>query len=123
MSTLMTLVSRPRETSVVVTQGRRCLLEGRLPPLRQLQNPRSVVALLEALSLWMDERLCVAVCAGDLETCFRLGLVDELGVGVRSVFYAVERVAPHRRSTRRRAVVVPAEGRQLKLVAQPGGGQ
>jgi hypothetical protein len=125
MESLMTLVPLPTETRVLLTRGRERLLRASLPPLGELRHRRAATALLEALSLWLDERLSVAVCADDLELCFKLGLADELGAGARSVFYAVEVVAPPRRRHRREPAVVreTADGRQLCLVAQPGEGR
>jgi hypothetical protein len=77
-------------TKVLLMQGQDEILRAALPPLRKLRNEHSVTRLLEALSLLMDQRVCVALCADELEDSFRLGLTDELGVGARSVYYAVE---------------------------------
>lgn len=105
---------------MLMTRGRDTLLKGQLPPLEKVLHERAATALLEALSLWVDERLCVALYAENSESCFRFGLADELGVGARSVFYAVEVLAPRHRVARRpRETARPDE--QLKLLAKPDG--
>ena len=115
MDALLTLVPTQKETRVLLTRGKDTLLKGRLPPLKAVRHERAATALMEALSLWVDERLCVALYAGELESCFRFGLADELGVGARSVFYAVELVGRRRRGEpardeRQLALVPPREG-------------
>src|SRR5438874_7679601 len=101
MEALLTLVPSPRKTRVLLTSGKNVLLRGKLPPLSKLRHERAALTLIEALSLWTDARLCVALYADDWADCFRLGLTDELGVGARSVFYAVEVLARHRHRVRR----------------------
>jgi hypothetical protein len=120
MEALLTLAPTPRGTRLLLTRGRDTLLKGYLPPLNKLLHPRAAATLLEALSLWVDERLCVALYAENLESCFRCGLTDELGVGARSLFYAVEVLAP-RRPRVRRASAEAAQGYQLRLLAKPEG--
>jgi hypothetical protein len=105
--------SKRRTRVEVRTPAGRPLLRASLPPLAQVRHHRAVATLLEALSLWLDERLCVALCAGELESCFDFGLTDELGVGARSVFYAVEVVNWGRRR-------VASDERQLSLMAPRG---
>ena len=106
----------------MMTRGRDTLLKGQLPPLEKVLHKRAATALLEALSLWVDERLCVALYAENPESCFRFGLADELGVGARSVFYAVEVLAPRHRAARRPKEVAGLD-EQLTLLAKPGGAQ
>lgn len=106
---------------MTVTLGMGEVLRASLPPLWQVKHRRAVIALLEALSLWADGRVCVALSADDAESCFRLDLIDALGVGTRSVFHAIE-VVPLGRQQRQRSVV-PAEaepGCQLQLDACGG---
>jgi hypothetical protein len=101
METLVELNSTSKRARVVVRLGDTVMLRATLPPLSAVRHARAVTTLLEALSLWTDGRLCVALSAGSLDDCFRFELADELGVGARSVYYAVEVVkrAPRRRRT------------------------
>jgi hypothetical protein len=108
--------SRER-TRVLVTLGLGEALKASLPPLWQVKHRRAVTALLEALSLWTDGRVCVALSADDAESCFRLDLTDALGAGTRSVFHAIE-VVPFRRH--RHFAGETHAGHQLELVG-PGG--
>jgi hypothetical protein len=119
METLLTLSASRGKTRVLLTSGKDVLLQGSLPPLDRVPHRRAVVTLLEALALWTDARLCVALFVDELEDCFRLALTDELGVGARGVYYAVEVLVPSRRRRRRGAAADDVE--QLPLVAAPGG--
>jgi len=123
MEPYVTIVPSPERTLVLMTLGADELLRANLPPLSAVRHERAAKTLLEALSCWMDARLCVALSAAEPETYFRCGLVDELGVGVRSVFYAAEVVAsgPRQRGRRIRGVGDFREVRQLSLLARPGG--
>jgi len=105
--------SKRRTRVEVRTSAGKPLLRASLPPLSAVRHRQAVTRLLEAMSLWLDERLCVALCAGNLEDWFDFGLTDELGVGVRSVFYAVEVVSSRTRGT---------DERQLPLLAPRDGG-
>ena len=119
MKTWVALNSTSKRTRVVVTLGGAVALRANLPPLAAVRHTRAVTGLLEALSLWMDERLCVALSAESLDDCFRFDLADEMGVGARSVYYAVELVkhAPHRRH----AAPETRAAAQLALAAPLGG--
>lgn len=119
MDALLTLIPTRGTTRVLLTRGKDVLLRGKLPPLKEVFHTRAVVTLLEALALWTDARLCVALYADDEGDYFRLNLTDELGVGARGVFYAVEVLA--RSPRRRRRVVTDVGIEQLALVARPGG--
>ena len=110
----LTPTARRTRVELRTTEGKP-LLRASLPPLSQLHHHRAVKTLLEALSLWLDERLCVALCVAERASCFKFDLTDELGVGARSVFYAVEVVGRARRPGRR-------DDRQLALVPPPAGG-
>ena len=81
MKTWVALNSTSKRTRVVVTLGDVVVLRASLPPLATLRHATAVTTLLEALSLWADERLCVALSAGSLDDCFRCDLADEMGVG------------------------------------------
>lgn len=123
MAPVVTIEPTTARTRVLVTMGPDELLRAELPSLDKVRNQRAVTALLEALSLWLDARLCVALSAAHPEAYFSFGLTDELGLGARSVFYAVEPVAkePRRRGRRLRGVGDFAELRQLALLSPPGG--
>lgn len=119
MKTWVALNSTSKRTRVVVTLGDVVVLRANLPPLATVRHTTAVRTLLEALSLWTDGRLCVALSAEKLDDCFRCDLADEMGVGARSVYYAVELVK--REPRRRRAAPEAGAARQLALVAPLGG--
>lgn len=118
MEALLTLVPSRGKTRLLLTSGKDVLLRGNLPPLNKVVHTRAAVTLLEALALWTDARLCVALYADDEGDCFRLDLTDELGVGARGLYYAVEVLA---RSPRRRRAVAEDGVEQPRLVVDPGG--
>jgi len=118
MATWVALNSTSKRTRVVVTLGDVVVLRANLPPLAAVRHARAVTVLLEALSLWTDERLCVALSAATLDDCFRFDLADEMGLGARSVYYAVEMV---KRAARRRGAADAGPTRQLALAAPLGG--
>lgn len=121
MKTWVALNSTSKRTRVVVTLGDVVVRRANLPPLATVRHTTAARTLLEALSLWMDERLCVALSAGKLDACFCFDLADEMGVGARSIHYAVElvKLAPRRR----RPAPEARAARQLALVAPQGGGR
>lgn len=105
-------------TRVLVSHGPDELLRAILPPPSQVRHERAAATFLESLSLWLDRTLPVVLSVDEQEAGFCLGLTDELGLGVRSVFYRVE-VVPRgrrRRGTRIRGVGEFADLRQLRLV-------
>jgi hypothetical protein len=118
---LVTLATAATRTRLLVTVGPDEVLRARLPHLDQVRNERAVRTLLEGLSLWLDQRLCVVLSADGWEDYYRLELADELGVGARSVHYAVEVVERRRRcrGTRIRGLGDFRELHQLALLARP----
>lgn len=108
MKSWVTVTATSKRTRVVVTMGEAVVLRANLPPLSTVRNARAVTTLLEALSLWVDEALYVALYADDAENCFRCDLSDEMGLGARSVYYAVECV---KREPRRRGPQSADEGK------------
>lgn len=124
MTTYVRMLATREKTRVLVSLGTDEVLRASLPPLWAVKHSQAVTRLLEGVALWGDGRACVALAADDAESCYRLGLTDELGVGARGVFYAVE-VVPSRRRRRMRLGGVDDFGkvRQLQLVALPGGEQ
>jgi hypothetical protein len=96
-------------TRVLLTHGPDELLKALLPPPALVRHERAATTLIEALSLWLDTTLPVvlSVEARDAGCC--LGLTDEMGLGVRSVFHRVEVIErEHRR--RRRGIRIPGVG-------------
>jgi hypothetical protein len=106
-------------TKVLLCHGPDEVLKALLPPPAQVRHERAATALIEALSLWLDTTLPVVlrVDARDASCC--LGLTDEMGLGIRSVFYRVE-VTEREDARRRRGIRIPGVGdfrdlRQLRL--------
>ena len=78
----------------MVMKGQDEVLRAELPPLSEVAHDNAVRKVLEGLSLWLDQRLCVALSVREQdEDSFRLDLVDELGAGARSIYYVVEPIA------------------------------
>lgn len=84
------------------------LLRAVMPPPAQFWTGKPAPALLESLSIWLDARLRVVLDVADPADGFCLGLTDELGTGLRTVFYEIVHV--NSGSTQGRA-------------AEPGGGR
>jgi len=107
-------------TRVLVTEGPDELLRAVLPSPSQLQYERAVITFLESLALWLNAKLHVVLSVDAKEAGCCLGLTDELGVGVRSLFFDVEvrdRQARRRRPGRRiRGIGDFMDLRQLRLV-------
>jgi hypothetical protein len=103
MNTLVRLSAEPTRTRVLITQGSTDIGKAILPPSSSA-HPRAMATLLEGLSLFMNERLCVVLCVDEHSaSCGSLGLLDALGYGERSVFYEVGVAARVSRADRRRA--------------------
>lgn len=106
-------------TRVLVTEGPDELLRAVLPPSSRLHCERATLTFLEGLALWLNAKLHVVLSVDAKETGFCLGLTDELGVGVGSVFFDVEvrdRGVRRRPGRRIRGVGDFADLRQLRLV-------
>jgi hypothetical protein len=89
-----------------------------LPPPSALHHEQAAIALLQGLSLWFDDKLRVVLSVDAREAGFCLGLTDEMGLGMRSVYFDVEvhdRGARRRRGQRIRGVGDFADLRQLSL--------
>lgn len=116
-----TVVITPSEarTRVLVTAGPDELLRAILPPPSQLQYERAVITFLEGLALWLNTKLHVVLSVDAKAAGCCVGLTDELGVGVRSLFFDVEvrdRATRRRRGQRIRGIGDFADLRQLRLV-------
>lgn len=120
MKTCVMVTATAKRTRVVVSMEYAVVLRANLPPLATVRHPEAVTTLLQALSLWADERICVALCAENEESLFRYDLTDEMGRGARSVYYAVEVVKFEPRRRNRRGGDTGKQGQQA--VAAPLGG-
>ena len=110
-------------TRVVVSHGPDEWLRAVLPPPSQVRHERSARVFLEGLALLFDTRLHVVLSVDAREAGFCLGLTDELGVGLRSLYYEVEvieRGARRRRGSRLRGVAALAALRHLPPVPDDG---
>jgi hypothetical protein len=106
-------------TKILLTHGPDELLKALLPPPSQVRHERAAATLLEALSLWLDATLSVALSVDAKDAGFCLGLTDEMGVGNRSVYYRID-VSAREDARRRRGIRIPGVGdfrdlRQLRL--------
>lgn len=89
MNTLVRLSAEPTRTRVLITQGPTDIGKVILPASSSA-HPRATATLLEGLSLFLNERLCVVLCVDEHSaSCGSLGLLDGLGYGERSLFYEV----------------------------------
>jgi hypothetical protein len=87
---------------MLITQGPTDIGKAILPPSANA-HPRATATLLEGLSLFLNERLCVVLCVDEHSaSCRSLGLLDALGYGEPSVFYEVGVAARGCRASRRR---------------------
>ena len=100
MKTCVLMTSSSKRARVVVSMGERVVMRATLPPMEPMLHPRAVTMLLEALSLWVDERLCVALSAEDPGSWFHCGLIDEMDSSVPTVAYEIELVKRQPRRAR-----------------------
>ena len=120
MTYTVVLIPSAARTRVLVTAGPDELLRAILPSPSAVQYERATISFLESLALWLNAKLHVVLSVDAKEAGCCLGLTDELGVGVRSLFFDVEvrdRAARRRRGQRIRGVGdFSADLRQLRLV-------
>lgn len=101
MNTLVRLSAEPTQTRVLITRGQTDICKAILPA-SSCAHPRATATLLEGLSLFMNERLCVVLSVDEWSASLdSLGILDALGQGERSVFYEIA-VAAHLPRGRRR---------------------
>ncbi len=117
-NTLVRLSAEPTRTRLLITQGERDVGKAILPPSASA-HPRATSTLLEGLSLFLGERLCVVLCVDEQsDSSCSLGLLDALGYGERSLFYKVgvaARVSRRDRVRAERALHLPgADFRDLR---------
>lgn len=120
MQTKYTVVMIPSgtRTRVLLSHGPDELLRAILPPPSQLRWENGATRFLEGLSLWVDAKLHVVLSVDERDSELCLGLTDELGLGIRSVYFDVEvheRGRQRRRGQRIRGVGDFADLRQLCL--------
>jgi hypothetical protein len=119
MTYTVVLIPSAARTRVLVTAGADELLRALLPPPSQLQYETAAITFLESLALWLNSKLHVVLSVEAKEAGNCLGLTDELGVGVRSLFFDVEvrdRRARRRRGQKIRGIGDFSDVRQLRLV-------
>lgn len=120
MAYTVMLTPSAARTRVLVTTGPDELMRAFLPAPSQLQYERAVITWLEGLALWLNTKLHVVLSVDVKEAGCCLGLTDELGLGVHSLFFDVEvrdRAARQRRGQRIRGVGdFASDLRQLRLV-------
>jgi hypothetical protein len=119
MTYTVVLIPSVARTRVLVTAGPDELLRAVLPPPSQLQYERATTAFLESLALWLNAKLRVVLSVDAKEAGCCLGLTDELGLGVRSLFFEVEvrdRRTRRKRGQRIRGIGDFTDARQLRLV-------
>lgn len=119
MKYTVVMIPSAMRTRVLLSHGPDELMRAHLPSPSQVRHERAAISFLEGLSLWLDTKLHVVLCVDARETGFCLGLTDEMGVGIRSLYFDVEvldRGARRRRGYRIRGVGDFADLRQLRLL-------
>jgi hypothetical protein len=119
MTYTVIVIPSSARTRVLVTSGPDELMRAILPSPSAQHYERATITFLEGLALWLNAKLHVVLSVDGREAGCCLGLTDELGVGVRSLFFEVEvrdRQARRRRGQRIRGVGDFADARQLRLV-------
>jgi len=104
---------------ILVTAGTDEILRAVLPAPRQVRHTQATLSFLEALALWLDQRLRVVVSAAEVDATSLLGLTDDFGSPGRGVYYQVEVVErkPRRRGKRLAGVGEFRDLRQLNLLS------
>jgi hypothetical protein len=105
MSYTVVIIPSPTRTRVLVSHGRDEVLRAILPPPSSVRHGRATTSFLEGLAQWFDAKLRVVLCVDERAAGSCLALTDELGVGLRSVYFDVE---VHDRRARRR------QGRRIR---------
>lgn len=124
MKYTVVMIPSATRTRVLVSHGPDELLRAILPPPSAVHHERAAISFLQGLAQWLDAKLHVVLSVDEREAGFCLGLTDEMGIGMRSVFFDVEvrdRRARRRRGQRIRGIGDFADLRQLHLVPVPDG--
>jgi hypothetical protein len=112
------IIPTTMQTRALVSHGPNELLRALLPAPSRVRHTRAATTFLEGVSLWLDARLRVVLCVDARAAGFWLGLTDEMGRGIRSVFYEVEVREPEarrRRAQRIRGIGDFADLRQQRM--------
>jgi hypothetical protein len=114
----VTIKATSAETELLVKQGPDEMMIARLGAPRWADQ-RALPALMEALALWFQSRVCIVLCAASEEVASSTGLVDGLGCGLGMLHFEVEVVLP---GDRRRGVRLRGLGnlRELRREASRG---
>lgn len=115
----LTIIPRPQETRILMTEGPDDVLVARLGPVTAAHHRWAAPMLLEAIALWQDRPLRVVLSAESEDYLYSLGLCDGLGLGLSSLHYVVDIVDPReaRRGRRLRGLGDFRDARrQLQLV-------
>jgi hypothetical protein len=118
MQYTVVIIPSTTRTRVLVSHGPDELLRAILPPPSAVHHEQAAIAFLQGLSLWFDAKLRVVLSVDEREAGFCLGLTDEMGLGMHSVYFDVEvhdRRDRSRRGQRIRGVGDFADLRQLYL--------
>lgn len=89
----VTIKASSSETALLVKQGPDELMIARLGP-GSFAHRRALPALMEALALWFQSRVCVVLCAQTEEAASSTGLVDGLGCGLDTLHFEVNVLLP-----------------------------
>jgi len=118
MKYTVVIIPSPTRTRVLVSHGCDELLRAILPPPSAVRRERAAIEFLEGLAQWFDAKLHVVLCVDERAAGFCLSLTNELGIGMRSVFFDVEVRDPRarrRRGQRIRGIGDFTDLRQLYL--------
>lgn len=117
MKHTVVMIPSATRTRVLLSHGPDELMRAVLPPPSQVRHERSTIWFLEGLSMWLDAKLHVVLSVDVREAGFCLGLTNEMGVGMCSLYFDVEvleRGARRRRGQRIRGIGDFADLRQLR---------
>lgn len=115
--TRLTIIPRPTETRILMTEGPDDLLVAKLAPVTEVRHRWAAPMLIEALSMWQSRPVRVVMSADAQDFLYPLGLGDGLGLGVSSAHYVVEILERGRRPHRIRGLGELRDARrQLRLV-------
>jgi hypothetical protein len=89
----VTIKASSSETALLVKQGPDELMIARLGP-GSFAHRRALPALMEALALWFQSRVCVVLCAQTEQAASSTGLVDGLGCGLDTLHFEVNVLLP-----------------------------
>lgn len=112
----VTLAPEPTRVRMLATHQHQDILKAVLAPASSI-HPRAAATLLQGLSLWYQQTLCVVVCADESADSFALDLCDGLGLGSRQPHFEVGIAAALRPRPRRRALAGLGSFRDLRQLS------